>query len=1121
VTGTYSSKMGRLQVCLGAAMVAGALASLVGWAAPPAVKASATPSWAIKSVALPTNFTEKDTKLCEEEVASPRYGCDAYVVTVVNIGTAPSSGAIVVKDTLPPGIVFKNSSERTAEPGRRPVYCSEEVGASSVRCEYEGSEPPLPPDGTITIALEVTVSANAPSPATNRAEVEGGGASPVVTAEPSTVPNTVRGVTPPFGIQDFSASVFGSDGTPDMQAGDHPATVVTTINYPTVLNTTAKDFNTQAEFLTVQEPKTDIVNLPLGFVGDPLAATRCPESALVEIRENPGLCPSSQVGEVLVEEGISPARTPLYSVVPETGYPAEFGFEVVGTVVLLRARLLPTADGYVLSVSAPDIPRSTAAKVTGLTVMFFGDPTEHDAVGDGEALLSNPDACGSGSSDASVEADSWVDPGHWVSKDTPMYEASIGQGVTGCGDLQFEPQIEVAPEETQADTPSGYEIDLKVPQARDVPGILATPDLRNATVRLPEGVALSPAAADGLVGCKASGHEGIELGDDDVVAAENRVQEGEEMGPDGLVHPAAGHCPDASQIGEVEVSTPLLPQPLKGHVYLAAPACGGEGQPVCTPASATNGELYGIYIEAAGAGVIVKLKGTVSANPETGQLTTTFTDNPQLPFSELKLRFPGGSRAALANPQTCGAFATTSDLMPWSAPVTPDAMPISQFSIGCSPGLMAFSPSFSAHTLTASAASSSPFTTTFSRHDGEQDISGVSLTLPPGLVGLLSEIPLCEEPQAAAGECSEASKIGISTVAVGAGAAPFWIEGNVYLTGPYNGAPFGLSVVVPANAGPFNLGNVIVRAAIDVNPNTTAVTVTSGAFPQIVDGVPLRLQTVNVLVNRAGFMLDPTNCEQQVVTGKIAAAQGALSSVASQFAVEGCKSLAFKPSLTASTQGRASKADGASLDVKVTYPSSGEANIRSVRTELPRMLPSRLSTLQRACTAAVFEANPAKCPAESVVGIARASTAVLPVILTGPVYLVSHGGEKFPNVVVVLQGDGVRVDLVGNTDIKKGITSTTFASVPDDPVSSFELYLPEGKYSILGTDLPDTADYDLCGRKLAMPTVITAQNGAVIKQTTMIKVTGCRKVKKAIVKKKAKAKLAANMLKTNHGRGGK
>jgi hypothetical protein len=1063
----------------------------------PASASAAAPRWEVRSVALPTNFSSADATRCHEGRA-----CDAYIITITNIGNAPAS-ELFFRDKLPHGVelvetflgrFFNSASCREARTG--------------VSCRYER---PVEPSEAVELGLEVAVTPESGSSVVNLAEVEGGGAPLVVTTPPSTVTNTVNGSEPPFAMQDFGISAFGAGSSGfDLQAGDHPAGVTTTMNYTTSVGDLER-FNAY-EWVPIQEPKAQIVDLPLGFVGDALAASQCSEAVLREVDKNHNCPAGSQVGSITLEAGHEGVTDePVYNLTPEAGYPAMFGFEYEETVILLRARVLPSAAGYVLSVTVPGIPRSRLFPVTGATVTFFGNPTEHDGgVGNEEALITNPDDCESGPLTARVEMDAWVNPGKWVSAETPVYEASASQGVVGCGLLQFGPALEVTPEETQADTPSGLEVDLRVPQTRNVPGLLATPDLKDAVVSLPEGVSVSPSAADGLAACGETGPQGINITHDWTPTGEQPLDpadpEAMEIGPDGLPHVAPGKCPQASQLGTVEVTTPLLSSPLKGHVFLAEPACGGEGQPACTQASATNGELYGLYVEAEGSGVIVKLKGTVAANPVTGQLTTTFRENPQLPFSELKLVLNGGERAALATPQTCGAFTTTSDLTPWSAPVTPDARPSSSFALSGCPATMPFAPTLSAHTLTAGAGGSSPFTLTLARHDGEQDLLALSATLPPGLVGLLSQVPLCGEAQAAAGSCPEASKIATTTVAVGAGGHPFWVSGSVYLTGPYNGAPFGLSVVVPANAGPFHLGNVIVRAAITVNPLTTAVTVTSGAFPQLVDGVPLRTQTVNVLVNRPGFMLNPTNCEQQHVTTEVAAAQGAVARVSTPFAVEGCKGLAFAPTLTASTKGKASKLGGASLDVRVTYPPGAAANIRSVKTVLPLQLPSRLETLQRACIAAVFESNPSRCPRESLVGIAKASTPVLPTTLAGPAYLVSHGNEKFPNLVIVLEGDGVRVDLVGQTDIKHGITSTTFDSVPDAPVSSFELYLPQGRYSILGTNVAEKLRYNLCGQKLLMPTEITGQNGAVIKKTTTIAITGCPKAKKAKKAKKAASK---------------
>ena len=384
---------------------------------------------------------------------------------------------------------------------------------------------------------------------------------------------------------------------------------------------------------------------------------------------------------------------------------------------------------------------------------------------------------------ARIEANSWLEPNNWQSK-----EATVYPQVTGCDMLQFNPTFEMKPETTEADTPSGYELDLSVPQARNLFPDLATPDLKDATVTLPEGVSIAPSAADGLVGCEATGSEGIDFPNhtrpDDEELHPNEAGEGEETGADGLSHLAPGHCPAKSKIGEAEVETPVLPpHTLKGSVYIAQPTCGVEGHPACTEASATNGELYGLYLELSGSGVIVKLHGKVEANPRTGQLTTTFEENPQLPFSELKLQLKGGSRAPLANPQACGQATTTSVLTPWSEPETPTAAPFSSFAVtGCG-NPEPFAPAFLAQTTTPTAGGFSPFTVTLSRNDGEQDLSGLTVTTPPGLLGVLKSVAQCPEPQAQKGECGPQSLIGHTEVAAGAGSHPFWVVGSVYSRG--------------------------------------------------------------------------------------------------------------------------------------------------------------------------------------------------------------------------------------------------------------------------------------------------------------------------------------------------
>jgi uncharacterized repeat protein (TIGR01451 family) len=569
---------------------------------------------------------------------------------------------------------------------------------------------------------------------------------------------------------------------------------------------------------------------------------------------------------------------------------------------------------------------------------------------------------------------------------------------------------------------------------------------------------------------------------------------------------------------------PLIEPPLKGRVYVGAPSCSP-----CGAQDVAAGKLVNLYIEAEGLGVRVKLPGNVAVNPGNGQLTANFDANPQLPFEELKLNFKNGPRAPLANPQTCGTYTATTALEPWSAPDLADATPTTSFDVnfdgngGSCPGVLPFAPTFSAGTLSPAAGGYSNFTATFERprraHESEerseQDFAGIQVQTPPGLLGKLSTVQLCGESQAAEGTCGPESLIGAATVATGPGAHPLHLTGQVYITTGYKGAPFGLSIVVPAEAGPFRLagttgkGTVVVRAAITIDPATAALTITADPLPQVVDGVVLRLQEANVEVTRPGFILNATNCAEQEITATITGAQGARNNLSSPYAASGCANLPFNPSFKVSTGGKTSRADGANLKVNVAYPAGvSEANIKMVKVELPKQLPSRLTTLQKACTAAQFEANPAGCPTASVVGVVKASTSVLPVPLEGPVYFVSHGGEAFPSLIVVLQGDGVRINLVGSTFISRtGITSSTFKTVPDAPVSAFELTLPKGQYSALA------ANGNLCTSKLVMPTTIEGQNGKLIKQSTKIAVTGCAKTKtKSLTRaqKLAKALKACN-----------
>jgi hypothetical protein len=1114
-----------------------------------ALAATAAPGWIVRSTALPTSL--KTGGGPDQE----------FTIVATNVGLRSSSGTIVIKDELPPGITSEHTKVWMFEPApvvgdanaiREEGYCPVKRGPT-VLCEYSG---PVPPGGIVYVPIKLTVASSAAS-VLNHAEVTevgGGGALSARTELPGTQPTPLDITQEEFGIASFTAAAYGPSGQLDITAGDHPSTLVSSIAY----NNTANEANTEP-FQVTQEPKTQVVNLPMGLLGDALSAPRCPEVTLSALK-----CPTdTRIGTIgLFKSGLlnNPSTLEvldLFNVTPEGDYPAEFGFNYLETIVLLRPRLLPSGDGYVLSTDVPDTPRAETEKIHEVVTTIFGDPSASDGGPAGEAFLTNPVDCAAGTLSASLEVNSWEAPDDWVTPLTeeaagvsapvtraPVYAAGEGQGMTGCQRLRFEPQLQVAPQGTQADSPAGYEVKLGVPQTPNYEGELASSDLKGATVTFPAGVSVSPSAANGLVACQESGPEGIDLGNHDAVNADQiaseehattgqEVQEGEVLGPDDLVHPAPGHCPLASQIGEVEAVSPLLEKPLTGHVYVAAPKCGNAGQPACTPASAQDGELFGVFLELSGSGVIVKQRLRTDVNPVTGQVSTIDTEVPEVPFSELKIRLNGGQRAPLANPQSCGTDTSTSDLVPWSTPYTPDATPSSSFVIGgCTGG---FAPSFGAgmsQSLQAGAYSS--FTTTFSRHDGEEDLSGVQVALPPGLLGKIAGVGQCGEAEVKAAEantggCPESSRLGTVTAAAGAGGAPFWQSGNAYLTGPYDGAPFGLVFVVPANAGPFHLGNIVVRARIEINQTTAQATITANPLPQMIDGVPLRVQSVSVNVNREGFTFNATNCDRQQITGTISSAQGAQASVSSAYAPTGCAGMSFKPSFSASSSGRTSKQDGASLTVKIAKQSD-EANIAKVDLTIPNQLPSRLTTLQKACTEAQFNVNPAGCPAASDIATATVHTPLLNAPLTGPVFFVSHGGAAFPDVEMVLQGEDVKLIVDGHTQIKNGVTYSRFETVPDAPFSTFEFDAPQGPYSIF------SANGDLCAptkservktkvtvrskgrtRKvtrtitktvstaLEMPTTIVGQNGAVFTQDTKIGVTGCPKM---AMKGKAKAKSA-------------
>jgi hypothetical protein len=865
-----------------------------------------------------------------------------------------------------------------------------------------------------------------------------------------------------FGVAGFEAVATNRDGSADTRAGSHPYELTTKI----VFNTTSLE--------GVPAPEGNVkdlrVELPPGLIGNPGATPKCTIQEL-----DRGECPpATQIGRITLAVPSFPVffvqgPFPVYNLVPPDNLPAQFGTNIANASVLIDAHVRTGGD-YGITASLNNVSALLAFTESNLTLWGVPADPSHDGErqcgyqGSGcpssaprAPFLTNPTSCPGGPSVTVLRTDSWQNPGNFTTA------TSTSPPITGCERVSFRPSITVQSESATADSPAGLAVDLKVPQedAEDSEA-LATANLKKAVITLPAGVSVNPAAADGLQACSPA-----------------------QIGMENANEPS---CPDASKVGSVEVHSPLLSDPLEGSVYLAQQ----NNNPF--------GSLLAIYVTAEADGALLKLAGHITADPNTGQLTTTFDNNPQLPFSELKLSFFGGPRGALATPESCGTFTTSSDLMPWSAPESGlDATLPDSFTIGsgCVGG---FAPSFAAGTTNNQAGGFGPLSVTFSRSDQDQGLGAVTVKTPPGLLGVLKSVALCGEPQAAQGTCGQESLIGHTTVGAGAGPDPFYLGGQVFLTGPYKGAPFGLSIVVPAIAGPFNLGNVVVRAAIGVDPTTAALTITSDPLPTILQGIPLKVRTVNVTVDRPGFVFNPTDCEPLTVAGTLTSVQGAQAQVASHFQAANCATLGFHPVFDVSSLAKTSLSGGAALDVKVAYPSGSQANIHSVTVTLPKQLPARLSTIQQACPEAVFNANPSACDEGSMVGVGTAVTPILKNPLVGPAYLVSHGGAAFPDIDVVLQGEGITLDLVGHVNISKsGVTSATFFAVPDAPIGSFDLNLPEGPHSAL------SAVGSLCTGALTIPTTITGQNGAVVKQSTKVKVSGCVKTK---AKKKAKKKKA-------------
>jgi hypothetical protein len=831
------------------------------------------------------------------------------------------------------------------------------------------------------------------------------------------------------------------------QAGGHPD-LVTEISFPTENNGEAV---TGGEALKTQGNAKDFrVDLPPGFIGDPTVLPTCP-IADIAVANSAGAqephCPATTaIGSAHVE-GATPSTEPIYNMTPRPDSPALFAFNATSVPVFLEPVVRPGDYG----ISTLSVRTTQAINLYGIRIEFWGNPVDpiHDSLREVNgipvsnplppaAFLRAPTSCPRTPDVFFASVNSWQQPEVEATALVNADPDGTPFVFTGCESLPFEPSVQLAPESKVADSPTGLGVDIKLPQS-SAPDGLSTADVKRTTIKFPTGFSISPSAAGGLGSC-----------------SEAQIGLGSNVAPS---------CPEASAIGTVQIKTPLLDEELTGRVYIA--------QQHANP----FGSNYAIYLTAKGPGFYIKLPGQIDADAQTGQVTATIGNQPQLPYEAVAVQLFGGPRAAIVNPTSCGKYLATVEMESWASsnPVS-SSVPL-EVNGGCNTG--GFKPGFKAGTAKPQAGAFSPFNLQVTQADGESNLSRLKATLPPGLLAKLAGVPLCGDAQAASGDCPSGSQVGTTTIGAGPGSSPIYVPEAgkaptaVYLGGPYKGAPYSLIVKVPAQAGPFDLGTVVVRNALQIDPFTTQVTAESDPLPQILEGIPISYRDVRVEINKPEFTVNPTNCSQFQVASVLTSASGQTSSPSAPFAAANCEGLEFKPSLKVQLKGATKRTGRPALKAVLTYPSKGSfANIARAQVNLPKSLFLEQGALNKTCTKPVLLAG--NCPASTIYGKAKAWSPLLERPLEGNVYLVGGFGYKLPALVADLNGQ-IHVLLASKVDSgpNKGLR-TTFEAVPDAPVSRFVLEMKGGKkYGLL------VNSESLCKGSQQLKAAFTGQNGAV------------------------------------------
>ncbi len=1006
-------------------------------------------------------------------------GSAEYWFDVSNVGDAASSGLVTLTINLPTGIT-RNSVAQEIQGGSATWSCPGSAGTSTVTCTTSS---PIPRHTLVSnLILRLNVAPSASGDRFAAAKISGGGA-PAAPPAAGCAPGAgacaveLTHIDPnpaPFGVvtNSWAAGFFSADGvTPETEAGSHPDNATFSFD----LNSVAEPVDNDPQRKIASESIRHLrVDLPPGFSGNLTAMGECTPAELTTT----ACPPSSQVGKAT--GSIYPAtanhfytfQTGVYNMRHPTGTLADLAFTFAGEPVHIKASLDP-ANNYSVVTTASDINETLPPFHSKVTIWGVPQDPVHDSErchgvgnenidtstdcpsdGPSKPFLTTPFQCGADMAMTLRDYDPWQNSGAFG---LPL-TSDIGQ-FGGCDQIPFGPTVSVDPTTDAADSPSGLDVQLTLPQNEACePGPpvdcgIATSPLRDATVTLPRGITVNPASANGLDACTPAQ---ISLGTDTPV-----------------------QCPDGSRVASAQVTTPLLPNPIKGVVYLASQ----QDNPF-------NSLLAGyIVLSDPDRGILVKIPGRIDVDAATGQLSGSFDDNPQLQFSELQLHFKGGAHSTLITPATCGTYTSSARFAPWSG--TAPVAGTDSFAIGRSSGGGACagseaelpnSPGFDAGTVSPVSKSYSPFVLHLRRQDGTQRFGAFNVALPPGLTGKLAGTAICPggalaaaalksgRDEQASPSCPPASHVGEVVAATGAGPSPYYVKGDVYLAGPYKGAPVSLAVITPAVAGPFDLGTIVVLTPLRIDSRTAQITAVSDPIPQMLRGIPTDVRSIDVIMDRPQLTLTGTSCNPASVGGLLTSNLGQAVPLAVRYQLSDCTRLPFKPKMTLFLRGGAKRSAHPALTV-VLQPRPGDANIASLSLAMPKSEFLDQGHIKTICTRVQFAAD--ACPRAAVYGRATVSTPLLDYPLAGSVYLRSSD-NLLPDLVPDLRGPSyqpIRLESAGRTDSVQGGLRSTFDFIPDAPFSRLVTMLPGGKKGLL------VNSRDICERTYRATVKYTAHNG--------------------------------------------